>query len=149
MAGTKRRSGIRGKIIYTLILLLFAAALVLVSVTWLGRFRDYAEQYELSRPVHTLDAYLEAVNRDRWSDGIAEAVSQIEHEAQSDEEIKASIQGKLASGITAMARRAPRRTRGRSPTACAAAGEKSARSPWSRTRATGARSISMKCPGRW
>ena len=102
MAGTKRRSGIRGKIIYTLILLLFAAALVLVSVTWLGRFRDYAEQYELSRPVHTLDAYLEAVNRDRWSDGIAEAVSQIEHEAQSDEEIKAFIQGKLASGITAV-----------------------------------------------
>ena len=102
MAGTKRRSGIRGKIIYTLILLLFAAALVLVSVTWLGRFRDYAEQYELSRPAHTLNAYLEAVNRDHWSDGIAAAVSRIEHEAQSDEEIKAFIQGKLASGITAV-----------------------------------------------
>ena len=102
MAGTKSRSGTRGKIIYTLLLLLFAALLALTAITWLSRVRDYAEQYELSRPTHTLDAYLEALNRERWSDGIAKAVDGIEHEAQSDEEIKAFIQGKLSSGITAV-----------------------------------------------
>ena len=102
MAGKKRRAGTRGKIIYTLILLLFGFVLALTAVTWLGRFSDYAEQYELSRPVHTLNAYLEAVNRDLWSDGIARAVGQIEHEAQSDEEVKAFIQDKLSAGITAV-----------------------------------------------
>ena len=102
MAGKKRKSGMRGKIIYTLVLLLFAALLTVTAITWLSRVQDYAEQYELSRPTHTLDSYLENVNRELWSDGIAQAVAGIEHEAQTDEEIKAFIQNKLSSGITAV-----------------------------------------------
>lgn len=103
MAGnSKRKKGILGKLLYTLVLLAYAGLLAFVSVTWLSRLQDYAEQYELSRPAHTVDAYLEAVNRDQWSDGIAQAIEAMPHEAQTDEEIRAFVQERLRSGITAV-----------------------------------------------
>ena len=99
---TKRRSGIFGKILYTFILLIFFAFLASAALIWLGRVYDYAEQYELSRPARTIDAYVEAVNRDRWNDGIARAVAAMPHEAQSDDEIREFVQEKLSSGISAV-----------------------------------------------
>ncbi len=102
MAGKRRRLGILGKLLYTLILLAYMLALTFVAYTWLTRVYDYAEQYELSRPAKAVDAYLETVNRDRWNDGIARAVAAMPHEAQSDEEIKAFVQDRLSSGITAV-----------------------------------------------
>ncbi len=99
---TKRRSGIAGKIIYTFLLLVFLVFLSGVALIWLGRVYDYAEQYELSRPAKAIDAYVEAVNRDRWNDGIARAVAAMPHEAQSDEEIRDFVQGKLSAGVTAV-----------------------------------------------
>ena len=97
-----RRKGLLGKFIYTLILLAYTAAIAYVGVTWLTRINDYAEQYEISRPAKAVDAYLEEVNRDQWNDGIARAVSAMPHEVQSDEEIKAFIQDRLKSGVTAV-----------------------------------------------
>ncbi len=103
MAGNKNsRSRLGGKIVYTLALLLFGAILALTALKWLERVNDYAEQYELSRPANTIDAYMETLNRDLWNDGIARAVAAMPHEAQSDEEIKAFVQGKLSSGVTAV-----------------------------------------------
>ena len=91
-----------GKLVYTLLLLAFTGLLAFTAVTWLSRVQDYAEQYELSRTSRTVDAYLEEVNRDRWNDGIARAVAAMPHEAQSDEEIRAFVQDRLSSGITAV-----------------------------------------------
>ena len=103
MAGmSKRRRGLLGKFIYTLVLLAFMAALSYVAFTWLTRVNDYAEQYELSRPAKAVDRYLETLNRDRWNDGVARAVQAMPHEAQSDEEIKAFVQSKLEAGVTAV-----------------------------------------------
>ncbi len=102
MAGKRRRLGILGKLLYTLILLAYTLAIAFVGYTWLTRVYDYAEQYELSRPAKAVDAYLETVNRDHWNDGIARAVAAMPHEAQSDEEIKAFVQDRLSSGITAV-----------------------------------------------
>ena len=102
MAGKRRRWGILGKLLYTLILLAYMLAIAFVGYTWLTRVYDYAEQYELSRPAKAVDAYLETLNRDRWNDGIARAVAAMPHEAQSDEEIKAFVQDRLSSGITAV-----------------------------------------------
>ena len=99
---SKRRRGLLGKIIYTLLLLAYMAAIAFVGSTWLTRVYDYAEQYELARPARAVDAYLETLNRDRWNDGVARAVQYMPHEAQSDEEIKAFVQEKLASGVTAV-----------------------------------------------
>jgi len=101
---SKRRKALLGKFIYTLVLLAFMAALSYVAYTWLERVNDYAEQYELSRPSKAVDSYLETLNRDRWNDGMARAVQAMPHEAQSDEEIKAFVQSKLADGVTAVRR---------------------------------------------
>lgn len=91
-----------GKLLYTLILLAYTLAIAYVGYTWLTRVYDYAEQYELSRPAKAVDAYMEALNRDHWNDGIARAVAAMPHEAQSDEEIKAFVQDKLSTGVTAV-----------------------------------------------
>ena len=99
---SNRRKGLLGKFIYTLLLLAFMAALSYVAYTWLLRVNDYAEQYELSRPSKAVDSYLETLNRDRWNDGVARAIQRMPHEAQTDEEIKAFVQDKLTSGVTAV-----------------------------------------------
>jgi len=99
---TKHRSGALGRVLYTLILLLFMILLASVAWIWLGRVYDYAEQYELSRPAKTIDAYVEALNRDRWNDGVARAVAGMPHETQSDEEIRAIVQDRLSSGVSAV-----------------------------------------------
>ena len=103
MAGkSKRRRGLFGKFLYTMILLGFMAVLTFGAYTWLIRVYDYAEQYELSRPQKAVDAYLETLNRDKWNDGMARAIAQMPHETQSDEEIKAFVQSRLSDGVTAV-----------------------------------------------
>ena len=105
MAGkSNRRRGLFGKFVYTLLLLAYTAFIALAAFTWLQRVNNYAEQYELSRPQKAVDAYLETLNRDRWNDGMERAVQLMPHETQSDEEIKAFVQSKLANGITAVRR---------------------------------------------
>lgn len=101
-AMNRRKKGLLGKFAYALILIAYMALIAFVAVTWLARVNDYAEQYELSRPAKAVDAYLETVNRDLWNDGIARAVAAMPHEMQSDEEIKAFVQDKLKSGVTAV-----------------------------------------------
>ena len=97
--GKKRR---RGRAIYTFFLFLYMILIALAALYALKMVWDYAEEYELSRSSHTLDAYLETLNRERWSDGIQLAVDAMPHETQSDEEIKRFVQEKLSAGITAV-----------------------------------------------
>ena len=98
MAG-KRKLGAR---IYTFFLVLYGLAIIAAACYGLLMVWTYAEEYEYTRPHHALDSYLEKINRDRWSDGMAEAVAAMPHETQTDEEIKAFIQDKLSAGITAV-----------------------------------------------
>lgn len=95
----KRR---RGRVVYTIFLILYMILIALAALYALKMVWDYAEEYELSRVSHTLDSYLENLNRDRWSDGVERAVREMEHETQSDEEIKSFVQNKLSSGVTAV-----------------------------------------------
>ena len=92
----------RGAVIYTFFLVLFTLALVAAACYWLLQVWTYAEEYEYTRPSHALDEYLDKLNTEHWSDGIAQAVGQMPHETQSDEEIKAFVQEKLSSGVTAV-----------------------------------------------
>ena len=95
----KRKLGAR---IYTFFLVLFGLLLIAAACYGLLMVWTYAEEYEYTRPHHALDEYLEKINRDRWSDGMAEAVAAMPHETQTDEEIKAFIQDKLSGGVTAV-----------------------------------------------
>ncbi len=96
----KRRK--RGRAIYAFFLILYMLLTILVALYALKMVWDYADEYELSRPSHTLNSYLDTLNQERWSAGIEEAVSAMPHETQTDEEIKAFVQEKLSSGITAV-----------------------------------------------
>lgn len=98
MAG-KRKLGAR---IYTFFLVLYGLLIIVAACYGLLMVWTYAEEYEYTRPHHALDSYMEMINRDRWDDAMAEAVAAMPHETQSDEEIKAFIQDKLSSGITAV-----------------------------------------------
>ena len=91
-----------GKALYTAFLLAYMALIILTALYALRMVWTYAEEYENSRSSHTLDSYLETINRERWSDGIERTVAAMPHEAQSDEEIKSFIQNKLSAGITAV-----------------------------------------------
>ncbi|MDO4991067.1 MAG: hypothetical protein Q4E45_11230 [Eubacteriales bacterium] len=95
----KRKLGAR---IYAFFLILYGLLIIAAACYGLLMVWTYAEEYEYTRPYHALDGYLEKINRDRWSDGMAEAVAAMPHETQTDEEIKAFIQDKLSSGITAV-----------------------------------------------
>ncbi|MCR5575955.1 MAG: hypothetical protein K6F56_02980 [Oscillospiraceae bacterium] len=99
MMARKRR---RRAALYTFFLVLFAIALLAAAAYGLLMVWTYAEEYEYTRSYHAIDDYLEELNRERWSDGIAEAVAAMPHEAQTDEEIKAFVQDKLSSGVTAV-----------------------------------------------
>ena len=92
----------RGRAVYTFFLFLYMILIALAALYALKMVWDYAEEYEFSRSSHTLDAYLETLNRERWSDGIQEAVNAMPHETQSDEEIKSFVQDKLSAGVTAV-----------------------------------------------
>ena len=98
----KRRK--RGRVIYAFFLILYMLLIILAALYALKMVWDYADEYELSRSSHTLNSYLDTLNQERWSAGIEEAVSAMLHETQTDEEIKAFIQEKLSSGITAVYR---------------------------------------------
>lgn len=96
----KRRK--RGRVVYTLFLFLYMFLIALAALYALKMVWDYAEEYEFSRSSHTLDAYLETLNRERWSDGIQQAVDAMPHETQSNDEIKSFVQEKLSAGVTAV-----------------------------------------------
>ena len=98
MAG-KRKSGNR---IYGSFLLIYAVLIAAAAFLGLRMAWQYAEEYEDARPNHALDAYVDELNREHWNDGVARAVSAMANETQSEEEIKAFVQERLSSGVTAV-----------------------------------------------
>lgn len=97
---TDRRK--RGRRIYTILLLLFALLIAACAAYALLQIWDFAEQYEYSRPSHAVNEYLDTINRDLWSDGIAAAVDQMSQQTQSAEENKTFVQEYLSKGVTAV-----------------------------------------------
>ncbi|MBQ3211074.1 MAG: hypothetical protein IJB09_06225, partial [Oscillospiraceae bacterium] len=75
--------------------LIIAAALFALSQVWV-----YAEEYEASRPNNTMDAYVADLSENLWGDGIAETVSTMAHEVQSDDEVAEHVKNLLKNGIS-------------------------------------------------
>ena len=67
MASEKRR---RGKVIYAFALCMWGLLLLAAAVYALGRVWEYAEEYELSRPSHTMDQYIADLSENLWAEGI-------------------------------------------------------------------------------
>lgn len=89
-----------GKLVYTFFLLLWGGLLVYGARFALNWVWIYAEEFEASRPHHTMNAYVAALSENLWDEGIAETVKAMPHEVQSDEEVAAHVREMLSGGIT-------------------------------------------------
>ena len=76
-------------------ILITAAAVYALSQVWV-----YAEEYEASRPNNTMDAYVAELSENLWGDGIAETISSMSHEVQTDDEVAEHVKALLRNGIT-------------------------------------------------
>ncbi len=97
MAKKRRRLG---KLLYILCLLFWCLLLCWGAWYCLGRVWIYAEEYELSRPNHTMDAYVSELSRNLWDQGIEDTIRAMPHEVQSDEEVAEHVRKMLSSGVS-------------------------------------------------
>ena len=97
MAKKRRRLG---KLLYSIFLLAWCLLLCYGAWYCLGRVWVYAEEYELSRPNHTMDEYVSALSRNLWDEGIADTVKTMPHEVQSDEEVAEHVRSMLSNGVS-------------------------------------------------
>ncbi|MGM9586751.1 MAG: hypothetical protein ACI3VA_04585 [Candidatus Limivicinus sp.] len=96
MMEKKKKSGLfyfRFLLVYVLIVLGVIA--FLMTKVW-----GFAEEYEAARPAHTMDAYVEDLNNNLWNDQVAQAIADMPHEVQSDEDCAQVIKDMLSAGIT-------------------------------------------------
>ena len=76
-------------------LLILAAGYFALSYLW-----DYAAAYEMSRPYHAIDAYMEALTPDYISDRSEDLINAIDHHIQSEEACRAVIANAVSGGVT-------------------------------------------------
>lgn len=96
MMEKKKKSGrfyFRFLLVYVLIVLGVIA--FLMTKVW-----GFAEEYEAARPAHTMDAYVEDLNNNLWNDQVAQAIADMPHEVQSDEDCAQVVKDILSAGIT-------------------------------------------------
>ena len=96
MVETKKKSG-RGYFLALLIYVLAALAAIAFLMVWLWGF---AKEYENSRPTSTMNAYIQSLNENLWSDQIAQALSDMPHEVQSDEDCAQMVKEMLSQGVS-------------------------------------------------
>lgn len=96
MAARKKKSSK----LYWLFLFLYGAILIAGSLYALKLVWEYAGEYEASRPANTIDAYIAELSKNLMDEGIAETISQMPHEVQSDEEVAEHVKELLSDGIT-------------------------------------------------
>ncbi len=91
----KRSSRIYWICLFLYGILITAAAVFVLTQVWV-----YAEEYEASRPNNTMDAYIAELSENLWGEGIAETVSSMAHEVQSDDEVAEHVKALLSNGIS-------------------------------------------------
>ena len=96
MVETKKKSG-WGYFLALLIYVLVALAAIAFLMVWLWGF---AKEYENSRPTSTMNAYIQSLNENLWSDQIAQTIAGMPHEFQSDEECAQVVKEMLNQGIS-------------------------------------------------
>lgn len=100
MSVKKKKNRKIGAIIYGVCLTLWGLLLIGASAYALREVHIYAEEYEQAQPEKAMDAYVENLRQNLWNDTIAETISAMPHEVQSDEECAALVKDMLSNGIT-------------------------------------------------
>lgn len=90
----------RGKIIYWASLLIYAVLLIVVAFIALKAVWSYAEQYQASMPEPVVEEYIAGLNSNLFDAGVAETISSMPHEMQTDEEVQQAVSAILNGEIT-------------------------------------------------
>ena len=85
---------------YFLFLLVYILIVLGVIAFFMTKVWGFAEEYEAARPAHTMDAYVEDLNQNLWNDQVAQAIADMPHEVQSDEECAQVVKDMLSAGIS-------------------------------------------------
>lgn len=93
----KKKKSVLGYFLALLIYVLVALAAIAFLMVWLWGF---AEEYEDSRPTGTMNAYIQSLNENLWSDQIAQTIAGMPHEFQSDEDCAQVVKEMLNQGIS-------------------------------------------------
>ena len=86
-----------GFLLFTVIyaLLILTAGYFALSYLW-----DFAEAYEMARPYHAIDAYMEELTADYICDRSSELIATIDHHIQSEDACRAVIKDAVSGEIT-------------------------------------------------
>ena len=106
MASKKRRRRISkktkekiGRVLYTIVLTIFALVLIMVAVIGLSDWKKYLVAYENAQSDAVIASYMDNLRDTRWKQQVAEAVSRMEHPFQSDEECEEIINRMLGEKL--------------------------------------------------
>ena len=88
-----------GKLYFLILLAYILVALAIIAILMLNLW-GFAEEYEDSRPAHTMDAYVADLNQNLWNDQVARTIAEMPHEVQSDEECAQVVKNMLSAGIS-------------------------------------------------
>lgn len=100
MKKTAAKRSQAGSVAYATFLLIYIVAVLAVGYYFLTKLWSYAEEYEISRPARTLDAYVAELNDNQWNEGLAQTVAAMPHEFQTDEEVAQIIRDQFSGKIT-------------------------------------------------
>ena len=89
-----------GSVLYTVILMIYTLVLIVAACYGLTLVWNYAEGYEKARPDNTMNAYMDNLKRNLWNDSVAETISAMPHEVQSDEECKELVKSMLSDELS-------------------------------------------------
>lgn len=81
-------------------MVVYAAVFLTLVYFGLGKFWDYIEAYELSRPINTIDGYVKQLNEEDVWEGSADMIGQIDHNIQSEEDCRRVLSEAVAQGIS-------------------------------------------------
>lgn len=96
MMETKRKRNLAYPLALIIYIVVILAAITFLMV-WLWGF---AEEYEASRPINTMNEYVQGLNEKLWNDQMAQTIADMPHEVQSDEECTQVVKEMLSHGIS-------------------------------------------------
>ena len=90
----------RSRLIFTVCLLVYAVLFLIGTAIGLRYLWDYMDAYELSRPVHAVDAYMDKLNADYICERSTDLIDMVDSSVQSEEDcrkvITESLNGKFS-----------------------------------------------------
>ncbi len=96
---SKKKKEKIGRVLYGVILTVFAVTLTAIAVICLSDWNKYLIAYEKAQPDTVVASYMEELEGTKWKSEVAEAVAGMEHPFQTDEECEAVINQMLGETI--------------------------------------------------